>query len=522
MHAGPLLDWLFGRRNQLPAYPAGPPIPLGPAVPGSNVAGYAPYGYPAVSPQVAAFGSFPSQYPAQYTTGYAGTSTGLGCSGTALPSVGVPGSVGVPTTPGAVAPALPAATVPPTASFVPNFNSVAARTPVTYYRPVVTTDPATGAQRVVMAPCSSFEYQTRRVPALGRRSLFGSLFGLPPRQQPLPQAQPTYTIPSGGIPVAVVPMIPPTYATAYGAYPGFVGGTVAPYGAMQPAVVAPGTSLTPAAPLGGFAGPSSCNVPSGTTAIPGLVAPPATSAPATGGFTVPGTVPSPATVTPSPGIYPPGTSPSSDPAADIPPSLPSAAVPSSRPGLPESPSQTASNSRRDLRSVVSQPSSGESGRNSAPASSPSWSEERDLPVLRPIPVPEGYQPQRRWNPGLLSEDDLTARRETPAEDAAVDYKPIHWASFQSPADDARERASTFARPQQAAPADGRGEAEPRSQMAEPAPGHRLRPITPPSQIGSAPQAAPLPLQESAASTLSPPGDRPTPRSYSTSGWRAAR
>ncbi len=498
-NAGPLLDWLFGRRNQLPAYPVGPPVPLG-----SNVAGYAPYGYSGVAaPYSATYGAYAARYPAQYSAGFSGSATGLGCSGSALPGgTAVPGTV--PTAPTVPGTTVPPPGLPPTASYVPNFNSFAARTPVTYYRPIVTTDPATGAQRVVMAPCSSYEYQTRRVPAFGRRSLFGSLFGLPPRQQPLPQAQPTYTIPSGGIPVAVVPMIPPAYMTAYGPYPALAGGTVAPYAALQPA-----PALTPAAPLGGTTSPACGAVPASPT-VPGLVAPPA------GGASFPGTVP-----VPSPGIYPPSSSPSSDPAADIPPSLPSdtsASASGDRLRRVDRP-EVANRSSQSLRSVVNQPRSSDSGGQPTPFSGDGASGNRDLPVLRPIPAPEGYQPQRRWNPGLLSEDDLTARWDasSTAPPVTSDSKPIHWASFQSASPTLRSMDGTAAARGSAVASD-RDSPEAELQLE-----HRLRPITPPRD--GPPRDGAAGARSDVGTVSSPASDSvngAVPRSYATSGWRAAR
>ena len=59
---------------------------------------------------------------------------------------------------------------------------------------------------------------------------------------------------------------------------------------------------------------------------------------------------------------------------------------------------------------------------------------RPLPTLKPIPVPDGFERQPRWNPGLLREEDMTAMR--PVSPAIAQYsgqsKTIQWASFERP------------------------------------------------------------------------------------------
>ncbi|GIW98871.1 MAG: hypothetical protein KatS3mg111_2204 [Pirellulaceae bacterium] len=415
--AGPLLDWLLGRRNPQPAYPAGPPIPLG-----SQTAGYAPYGtyYAPTWPSTTSV--TPSTYPPQYAAGYASTGSTFGSTGSAV----APGTVAPSLPPAVPAGSYPSTTTSPgtavptpvtVAPSVPNFNSYAARVPVTYYRPILTTDPATGQQRVVMAPCTSYEYQTQRVPAVGRRSLFGSLF--PPRQAPLPQAQPTYTLPSGGIPIATVPLIPvPTTTMGYGSYYGGYG----TYSALQPG----GVALPP-----GTASPSVTSAP--TYTVPGACSSPAMGA-TTPGVTIPAT---PSPLAPSSGsppmVLPPAGAPSSDPAANVPPSLPSTPTMSGISDRSKGPA--INNEQQDqgiTRSFVQQPT--QRSTTSGPTrNEPSYRErtERELPVLRPIPLPQGFEPPKRWNPGLLSDEDLTAQRTSSPEatHGGADYKLIQWTSL---------------------------------------------------------------------------------------------
>ncbi len=57
-----------------------------------------------------------------------------------------------------------------------------------------------------------------------------------------------------------------------------------------------------------------------------------------------------------------------------------------------------------------------------------------IPDLSPIPVPEGFDRVKRWNPGLLNEEDLTADRAIHSElrKLAGQGKAIQWASFEEP------------------------------------------------------------------------------------------
>jgi hypothetical protein len=174
-----------------------------------------------------------------------------------------------------------AATMPQTMSYVPNFNSSALRAPVTYYRPLLTTDPNTGSQVVAMAPCTSYQYLTQRVPAFGQSALYGSYQA--PQPQPL-QSIPSYTLPSGGIPLSSN-----TSGSAT-----FGGGTALGYSPYSSYQISPppmtGSPSYPTSPLGSNYYNSS---PSGgstgsiySQSVPGLVAPPAST------YTTPGVSPS--------------------------------------------------------------------------------------------------------------------------------------------------------------------------------------------------------------------------------------
>ncbi len=348
--AGPLLDWLFGYRTAArPAYPVGPPVPVGNA---ANMPGYAANrpvaGYPV--------GGYAGNYGNYY--------------GSMMPVVG-PSGYGYP----AVQPSgIAAATAPSIMSYVPDYRTSQYRAPVTYYRPLVTTDPNTGSQVVALAPCTSYEYQTQRIPTFGYNGVMGS-YSTPPVVPP-PPSMPTYTLPSGGVPLAsngpaaVLPPSSGAYNMGYGSYPsvnplgtvpsytsGY--GSYSPYSSyslqqpaspQQPILTAPPAGNYPTQPLAsapGYYGSVSGGSTGGCTGslsspsyTPGLVAPPATPYNS-----------SPIPYTPAPNYQPnyplspaPSTTPGLDPAGDRPPVLPP-------PGNP------ASVERPQLRAIVRQPSS---------------------------------------------------------------------------------------------------------------------------------------------------------------------
>ncbi len=423
--AGPLLDWLFGRNTAPPAYPVGQPVAVGNAY----ASGYGSYPVP------------PAQYSASYGSYY----------GSQMPVIG-PSGAGYVTPPptGAVA-----ATMPATLSFVPNYRTRSYRAPVTYYRPVMTTDPNTGAQVVAMSPCTSYEYQTQRVPTVGRRALFGS--NLMPQVLPAPRTVPTYTLPSGGVPLAGNASsynLAPQYSAAYGRYSSYspYGGTTVTgnyptrssyYAGSAPSGGCTGSYVTPTSPVPGLSAPQAPGriiTPAPTYGQP--TTPPGTNtSPSVDGYGVPpyGTGGGSGDAG---GVYP------SDPAGDAAPTLPSE-FPSSAQNSGASQFQNMvghSTNRPALRSTLPiEPagqfeSAGQSLRRVSPfteapvpersASQPAGLDDQHG---RPIPVPESLKLQPRWNPGLLREDDMTAQR--PFADRVASYSgqgtKIHWAKFEN-------------------------------------------------------------------------------------------
>lgn len=448
VQAGPLIDWLFGRNKQPPAYAVGAPAPVGTA-----------------NPYAMAYGAYqpnnPNPYAANYGAYYGSSLPVIGPAGagyrTQMPSGITAASMPGTAMQGTAMQGMMPGTVAPTLSYVPNFNSSANRAAVTYYRPMLTTDPNTGAQVVAMAPCTSYEYQTQRVPTFGRSALFGS--AAPPVASPTAPAFPTYTLPSGGIPIAgSTPSVLQPTLRSYGTYaaPPPMYSTYQPQMGQpqmgQPQGAVPG--MYPTAPLGntpyyGSNSGGSCGAFQSPSTVPGLVAPqgPASGYPSPGyaspGFSNPGfsnpSYPAPGYSVPSfpspsdsgPGVYPPPSGmPSADPAADSPPTLP--------PSFPTN----ASNQtylRPQVQGVVRQPLRSELPRDSnqqvgSSSSNPPVTPPTEAPsLMTPIPVPHGFEERPRWNPGLLQEGDMTARRPAGDERMAVagQSKAIHWASFEN-------------------------------------------------------------------------------------------
>jgi hypothetical protein len=445
VQAGPLIDWLFRGRTQPQPYAVGAPVPLGngygsvPAY-GTAYAGYPGYtGGPSYGPApVNAYGSYSAAYaPASSYAANYGYAANLGnYYHSQLPVIGPNGagySAPLPT-------GTAAATLPTPMSYVPNFNSQALRAPVTYYRPVLTTDPNTGAQVVAMAPCTSYQYMTQRVPALGQSALYGNY--QPPR--PLPaQNMPSYTLPSGGIPLASS-----IYAPAYGGYPTATApnptmmgsGTAlgySPYSTYQISPPSTGHTTYPtnpsatnyySAPSGGSTGTYY------SPSVPGLVAPPVYSTP---NYSSP-TFSAPSAPLGS-SVLPPSTGSSSTDPGSLAPTLP--------------PTQTL---RPKLQSIV--PGATQSGSESA-ARIPAASERsllsepnREFPSLNPIPAPEGMQ-KPTWSPSLLRTEDMTALRPSVrSAHFAGQSKKISWASFEKSASESAgigqsdQAASTGLRP----------------------------------------------------------------------------
>lgn len=500
--AGPLIDWLFGRKSA-PAYPVGPPVPIGNGY-GAGYGGYAS-GY-APAPQFnqpATVAPLPQQnanwnqaysnnsgYAANYGTYY----------GSQLPVIGPAGAGYLPPQPTGVA----AANMPSTLSYVPNFQTNSYRAPVTYYRPLMTTDPNTGSQVVAMAPCTSYECLAQRQQALGRNALYGS--NNLPAVVPAPQSLPTYTLPSGGIPLAYSNNYNNNpYASGYRGYTayqpqtGLVAPGTAPLGSYQ-------TSPMGSSPYYGGTASGGCNgsYPSNAysaapQAVPGLVAPQApavTRTPAStwGQITTPpeGVGSSPSNSA-SP-VYPPTNGVSPDP-ADSAPSIP--------PGYPTRGDAQANNLRTQMRAIPRQtledsPSLNRAFQSNSSSQSVSTQEGTrgdysTPPAMAPIPVPDGYDAQPRWNPGLLRENDLTALRPIARNDAqhAGQSKRIHWASFE----------------------DSHATAKPAISV-EPQTHSQLRAIQP--QVSTSPAVRPAEAQRPFAA---PPAAN---NRYDSSGWKAKR
>lgn len=575
--AGPLIDWLFRGRQTQPSYPVGAPIPLGngyaAGYPGyaagyqgypGYAAGYPGYtaGYPTAGyAQMPPVGQYPAaqynptpynpvpQYPAgQYAAGYAPSSgyapNGYAANmgnyyGTRLPVIGPNGAgytAQMPT--GIAAATLPQAAMPPSAlpqtawpqpmSYVPNYNSNALRAPVTYYRPLLTTDPNTGAQVVAMAPCTSYQYLTQRVPALGQTALYGSY--QPP--QPMLQTTPTYTLPSGGIPLASGSVAPSTMGS--GAVLGY-----SPYSTYQvsPTVSSPaivGSSTYPTTPLGSTYSAQSYSYPSGGSTgsysqpIPGLVAPQSQSYPSS--TYPPSSYPSPAypssinpsTTAPGSVMPPPATGSNFDP-ANTPPSLP-----------------LNSTLRPRLQSIVPEVSSSPSGAESAQKSSAierSLLSEptKDFPVTNPIPAPEGME-KPSWSPGLLRNEDMTALRPAARRnELAGQSKKIHWASFEQ---DLKLSDSSNSQPKPM-PSQSTATTARQSQVEQPA-RQTLRPSTSTLELGepvgshesqvkqrvSVKEETPVDQRPTMVplrpSPVGQPAAKPSTGTYDNNGWTATR
>ncbi len=556
-HAGPLLDWLFGHhRASGPAYPVGQPVPVGTTanMPVTSVpmAGAPAVGYGAAMPvtQVPLSGYPASGYAANYGNYYGSRMPVVGPSGYGYPAMQPNG--------------ITAATAPTIMSYVPDYRTTQYRAPVTYYRPLMTTDPNTGAQVVALAPCTSYEYQTQRVPTFGYNGVLGS-YSTPP-VVPAPPSMPTYTLPSGGVPLAAggapAVLAPNTnsYAMGYGGY-----STVAPsysqsysqnyapsysqsyssnYGSYMPqqsGLTAPPMGTYPTQPMtsnpgyygsvsggstGSYAAPTynpSLVTPGLVT--PGLVAPqgpamsttpyPSNAYPAPS--TSPSTSPSYQPTTPSYPINPPSGSPGgfSDPSGDMQPVLP--------------PNLGASNERSQLRAIVRQPMTANSSLNansgsSNPLDSARSSQqvqqptaprrESSSPALEPIPVPENMEQQPRWNPGLLKAEDRTALRPSAPNNAQPTYgyagqaKTIQWASFNSDAK-ATDTGTTSHNQQHFNQLDF-------SQSVEPA-----KTVQPPQVSGLRAIAAPTPAASSRQPAAQPQPAQPRP-ARQTGGWNVVK
>lgn len=505
-NAGCFMDWLFGGRRSAPAYPIGSPVPVA-GSPGT-VQGFAP------------------NYSANYGSYFGASQPVIGPMGAGYPA---------PAQGGITAATLPSQTPQPMfqpMTTVPNFGSSALRAPVTYYRPVMTTDPNTGAQVVSMMPCTSYQYMTQRVPIFGRTSLFGSF---PPAMQPaVPPAVPTYTLPSGGIPLAqgnISGGVPPM-SMGYGNTSG-IPQIAGPHTSFSPPLTTSSgyatTPLNSSSYYGGGSGGSVGTIHS--TPVPGLMAPPTPSSvpplsatpsspsdfgpsstlpqgvfPDASSMTVPPTT-SPSMVFPSTPTAPSNqVFPPSDP-ADTPPSLPENGL---RPQLKSiTPDYQSPYGEQTPNGGGFSEDPNQNGYSRGPGQSDL---PKDFPVMSPIPAPEGLK-KPRWNPGLLREEDMTALRPvTRADQYAGHSKKIVWASFEQAAQeessDSNVKASDWnmeLRPSQPASDSSRSSGSGLRDRVKPGPGAEV-------SYGS---EVSTPQQHDAH-----PYENENKR-YSNSGWRAS-
>ncbi len=519
--AGPLFDWLFGGRRAAPAYPVGQPVPLGNGY--GYTAGYAPWGYgapnyaaqPFSRLDLAATGYSGVDYS---VPGYSGSNfsapsySGLfgNYYGSSQPIVGNGGvgySAMMPN--GLTAASLPAGVIPQVQqpvvpmSYVPNYASSAIRAPTTYYRPLMTTDPNTGSQVVAMAPCTSYQYLTQRVPTFGQSALYGSY--QTPTVVPPARTIPGYTLPSGGIPLAQSApsySLPPT-SLGYGPYTTYQPALVAP----QTTTVVPGAQGYATTPLGatpyystqGYSTSGGCT---GTNysipPVPGLTAPQAVPYSQTPTYAAPTysapTYSAPTQATPPATTFTPSTSQPAFPSTN--PVFPSADPADASPSLPP-----YNGLRPQLRSIVPGVGGSESAatRPIENGGTTTVDATPDFPIMAPIPAPEGLQ-KPRWNPGLLRETDLTALRPiTRPTDYAGQSKKIVWASFENSSGNSDEKVQPSNWDVQLKPSHAVGYGQPQLQSG-------LRDIRP---VDSVPE--------------SKPAARPTsPRRYDNGGWKASR
>ena len=130
--------------------------------------------------------------------------------------------------------------------FGTGYRTSSFRVPVTYYRPVITTDPTTGQQVVVQQPCTSYVQQEQRTPI----RLFRSA-------RPAQSNQPSMVVPGNACPPAYMAAMPNVI------YPG-VGYVVAPH---------PSTGVQQSSYVIAVNGMQPVTVPAGMTVLNGTVLP---------------------------------------------------------------------------------------------------------------------------------------------------------------------------------------------------------------------------------------------------------
>ncbi len=564
--AGPLIDWLFGTRPQ-PVYAVGSPVPVaGGVLPATGAAaiptygtgyapysaGYSPYAIPAYTAPLPYSAGYAPSIPtapaatwspnsASYTSGYSRYGVYYNSAASVVPPVAGNTSAVAPLATNAPATVtLPPASIYPTpVTLVPDYRTTSSRTPVTYYRPVLTTDPTTGAQVVTLTPCTSYEYQAQRVPTWGLTQLYAGGATLPPTMAVPPTVSPTLSLPRGGVPLAGPASSGQPYTTAYGSTLPSVTTQIAPvqpsigsvlspatpysggyptyasnygnYSALQPPIAGSMQGTYPTSPYNGGLSPYYNSNPSGSplsggssgTFVPqspsinpgntysnspygnsssSTVVPPSSNLPPYSQPTYPNTQPS-YPIAPTYPITPgaPSAIPGAIPGSSLPaaPPLPGAGsvsppgyptLPSTDPAAGQQPiiplpgqSNARLESKPQLQSVVQQPMVGLRPMAAATAPANSTSPNTTAPrtelrsstpeeprgsSLLPVPIPNDFKHEPRWNPGLLNDQDQTAANSRVDQAAyqevarqignanpqiAYGGKTIQWASWQQPA-----------------------------------------------------------------------------------------
>jgi len=246
--AGPLWDALFGRRNNY-YYPVGAyyvPVTSVPPTSVPVIAGYAPFvptqssaydplvvhrpfnGGSAWSGGVAPAGVWipatgsapaaiaPSSFPTAPITVYSSNMAYAGAWNAPAGAAAGPCATGICPAPQAAGPSIPAAVAywPRTA-----YRTVWYRVPVTSFRPTTVVNPTTGCAATSLAPCTTYAWQARRVPAPSGGGFLSRLFhGY--HASPQPVAAPC-AVPSGQAFGGVCPA-PTGSAGVAPTYPGYL------------------------------------------------------------------------------------------------------------------------------------------------------------------------------------------------------------------------------------------------------------------------------------------------------------
>lgn len=333
----------------------------------------------------------------------------------------------------------------------PNYRTNWVQVPVTTYRPVIATDPVTGLPINAVQPCTTYQWQARRVPS----TLFSGLWpsSAPPAVVAAPMGTPVVT---NYVPQGVVGSVPAPVVTNYapqgviGAVPGttpvVTNYAPAPGGCQSGACPNVPTIVAPATPAPYATFPSSA-APL-TTPLPGSTVP-STSAPGTfvPSTRVPSTPPSsfPTTPNPSTTISPSRTLGQPVTPADTQPRLnpgdfnPGALVPSTRNYAPTEveQEQMVPVPKIDVPKIDLPPPPVVDPQGSAPIRSPNLvplgrSSEKPTSTAKPaanplrlVPDPDAQPLPLRKNeiPQLINPDDRTTQRSLRTPAVSV---PVNW------------------------------------------------------------------------------------------------